>query len=232
MIAVIPSIGESPYLPDLLRTLIADEAVSHILLVDNTTDTKRFPPAFAQVSNERCPLINNALLTRKLRLQDRPGQSIYATWNEGMVNADAMGTECAVLNDDIVLRPASLREARRVLRQSGLALCGLNYGKWGPADTVPGGWVQVHGTYRTGGFGGFAFLLAPGAPRVDERFQWWYGDDDLAERIKAAGGTMGVATSAMVEHPSPSLTGNAHSWTQVAAGEDTALFRTLWPTAP
>jgi len=232
MLVVIPSIGESPYLPALLRVLADDPEVARVLIVDNSpTNILHCPSASrALEEGEHRPYIDAALSSGRFVVKRNPNATIYSTWNFGISQATDLGTECAVLNDDIVLPPRSLSAARHVMVTEGMTLVGLNYSEPHREVSYDAGFRHVYGTYRTGGFGGFAFVLAPGAPLVDIRFQWWYGDDDLAERVKLSGGRMAVALGAPVDHPQPSLTGNAHPWTQVAAGEDTSLFRQLWPS--
>lgn len=230
MIVCVPSIGRSPYLPDLLTVLLTDPNVDEVHLQDNSGLPES--PALARASSSplTAGLIEEAFDTGRLLLR-RYEASIYDAWNWSIRVANDTEQTLAVLNDDIVLTHGSLEAAESVIPQ-GWALVGLNYRA--PAHVVDRTMpvLEVSGTYRLGGFGGFAFVLAPGAPLVDSRFQWWFGDDDLAERLKAEGKRLGVHLGAPVDHPEPSLTGNSEPWTQKAAGEDTVLFRSLWPSAP
>lgn len=240
MIAVIPSIGESEYLPGLLATLAAEDCVTEVIVVDNSPmETSRYRAAERALEpGEHFATVYDAITEGHIRVLRIPGQTIYATWNMGMNLADARGTHCAILNDDLILPSGSLEVCRATLDRlhftfDPAVLCGLNYGARSMTPDLDAGTRQVEGTFRTGGFGGFAFVVHGGlCPRVDERFRWWYGDDDLAERIKAAGLRMVVANGAPVQHPKPSTSGNAHPWTAAAAAEDAVLFRELWPDAP
>lgn len=217
MIVCIPSIGKSPYLADLLEVLEAEPCVKHVQLIDNVDGEAR-----------KFILSHHT----KVHLMLKPGDSIYDAWNRGIMASTMLSQNVAILNDDIILKPGSLFCAEQALIESGYDLMGLNY--LDPdADPNPNAGVRtVHGTFRTLGFGGFAFVLRYGAPLVDGRFKWWCGDDDLAERIKARGGRMGVALGAPVDHPSPSHTGSQESWTYLSQGVDLTLFRELWPDAP
>lgn len=225
MIAVIPSIGESPYLPDLLTVLLADVEIGTVLVVDNSPHGH--PSAVQVVATEG---VEASIESGRLVLMKSSG-TIYDAWNRGIALASSLDEPVAVLNDDIVLPAGSLRVAGRALLGYGLTLCGLEYTDRSLAPPSESGIRDVFGTYRTGGFGGFAFVLAPGCPSVDPRFRWWYGDDDLAERVKAVGGRMAVALGAPVQHPAPSTTGHRHGWTHEAVPHDAELFRRLWPLA-
>ena len=235
MHVIIPSIGESEYLPGLLAALIREDDVGSVVVVDNSPMESPLQRAAERALSpgDTFSDIYDAVRTGFIHIVRIPGQSIYKTWNMGMDRAHELGTACVILNDDIILSPGSLKVAEDILVAScwtepPLMLVGLEHLSTGPLSGVR----EVTGTFRTGGFGGFAFAVNPArCPRVDERFRWWYGDDDLAERIKAVGGRMVVARGARVQHPKPSTSGNRHPWTAVAAAEDAVLFKELWPDA-
>lgn len=202
MIALIPSINESPYLYDMLDVLHAEPCISRIVIVHNDDDPIEFPVGVISIH--------------------APTYTIYEGWNIG-IRAGTVGNEhVALLNDDLILPPGSLTTALEGFDDPDYGLIGLNYGE--PGEGVK----QVSGTYRTGGFGGFAFVVAPGCPLVDPGFQWWYGDDDLAKRILQAGKKLGVHLGAPVKHPHPSTTGHYHAWTNAAIQEDERLFVSIW----
>jgi hypothetical protein len=225
MIVTIPSIGCSPLLPDLLDTLCDEPGVSSILLIDNAP---RGRPAEALTLERGTSDVRMALNTGFISyIKVDPSNSIYWAWNQGIIEGTERREDIAILNDDLILPRGSLRFASKAL-STGFTLMGLNYfNPQGPVGNLE--IKEVHGTYRTGGFGGFAFVVAPGCPEVDPRFRWWYGDDDLAHRIKSQGGRLGIAMGAPVSHPTPSITGNQQPWLGKAIGEDTTLFRSLWP---
>lgn len=208
--------------------LLEDPLVTEVHLHDNAGEGS---PALARAMSAplAASLVAAALTSGRLhnRLYQGP---IYAAWNYSIIEANRVGCPVAVLNDDIVLAPGSLHAAANAAGD-GWALVGLNY-KPPHRVNVSAEVTPVVGTFRTGGFGGFAFVLAPDAPLINPGFQWWYGDDDLAERLKAQGKRLGVHTGAPVEHPEPSLTGNTVDWVCDAATADGALFRRLWPNAP
>lgn len=216
MIALIPSIGSSPHLAKLLQTIYFE--VDEIILCDNSVDDAEDskPLAMAREVGVDVTFVANA------------GETIYEGWNRGIRRSTELRVPVAILNDDIVLPPESLRAARMALTPK-FGLMGLNYlNPHGKVDRF-GEVRRVHGTFRTNGFGGFAFVLPPGSPEVDSRFRWWYGDDDLAQRVMATGKKLGVAMGAPVDHPTPSLTGNQQPWLAEAIAADTKLYYELWP---
>lgn len=230
MIVCIPSIGGSPYLVELLHVLLCEDEVTKIYLYDNSPEAATgYSPLMESLKGDA--VIRQAVKFEDIIVEFNHPESIYGSWNRGILEARRADQNVAILNDDIILRPGALTAAESVMT-TDIGLIGLNYFDPYVEISKTAEIKEVHGTYRTTGFGGFAFILPPDAPFVDERFQWWYGDDDLAERVKQKGGRLVVALGAPVFHPSPSITGNQHPWTVSAAGEDTVLFRELWPTAP
>jgi hypothetical protein len=225
MIVLIPSIGCSPLLPDLLDVICDEPGVSSIMLIDNA---RHGTPAQTLAYDKGTSDVRMAMNTGFINyIKVDPSNTIYWAWNQGIIEGGERKEDVAILNDDLVLQRGSLRFGAKAL-STGYTLMGLNYfDHSGAVGNLP--IKEVHGTYRTGGFGGFAFIVAPGCPLVDDRFRWWYGDDDLAHRIKAQGGRLGVAMGAPVAHPTPSISGNQQPWIAEAIGHDAALFYNLWP---
>jgi len=214
VIVVIPSIGLSPYLPDLLRTLVEDSGIERVFVADNSDEGW---PSREQIAGAW------AWMWEKVTFIKCAGASIYDSWNHGISIATRKGVPCAILNDDVILEPHSLQNAARFLNDE-VMLVGLNHSRPWEQAAIP-----VHGTFRTGGFGGFAFVVGPGCPHVHPGFRWWYGDDDLAYRITESGYRMLVALDAPVQHPYPSLSSRGAKWVPEAIAADTALFDELWP---
>jgi hypothetical protein len=116
------------------------------------------------------------------------GLSIYRMWNLGIT----MYPNChlAILNDDIYFLPTTLTQLSAALSSHSdiAAICpDYNY----PIDAgIFAPKVQyTTSTYGNNGLAGFAFMLNTSLPipKIDERFQWWYGDDDLVYNIENAG---------------------------------------------
>lgn len=229
MLVAIPSIGRSPYLINLLTVLLDEPVVSGIFLYDNSEEVwDDDGPLVKQLKTD--PQIVRAVEYGGIKLEFNHPETIYGSWNRAIRQATEWNDYVAILNDDLILPPGSLTVAQK--DAFGWGLMGLNY--FDPDQAVSWNKTvrEVYGTYRTHGFGGFAFILPPNSPEVDDRFQWWCGDDDLAERVKATGRKLGVSLGAPVSHPAPSTTGNQMDWVPKACGEDMVLFRQLYPNAP
>lgn len=219
MIVCIPTIGRSSLLARLLDVIQEHRSDARVMVMDNLCDEQ---------SMQVIGLVHGR---RNMEWYGRPGVTIYDQWNYALAEGERTDQVVALLNDDIILHPAALNLAEYdLLSRPEYALMGLEYRNHvGPGSGIR----EVVGTFRTGGFGGFAFLVAPGPWRVHEGFRWWYGDDDLANCIRISHGRkLGVSGQAHVVHPVASTTGNQFPWTQVAAAEDAALYRRLWPSAP
>jgi GT2 family glycosyltransferase len=117
------------------------------------------------------------------------GLSIYQMWNLGW--AMYPNTHLAILNDDIYFLPGTLAELSRALIDNPeiAAIC-PDYNRPTEAGMSPAIVVMpTTSTYGNGGLAGFAFMLNTSLPipKIDEKFQWWYGDDDLVYNIERAG---------------------------------------------
>lgn len=208
-LAIIPTVYESPYFDDLCVRLWED-GVKVIAVCNRAFDGPRRA---------------DGLYATHLQ---RPSWGIYKTWNFGMRVGALFNVPTLILNDDIILPPSSARDVCLELLTSDYAIIGFNYDarKFPPPEIV-----AVRGTYRHGGIGGFAFGVNPRrCARVDQRFMWWGGDDDLMFATEALGGKIGIGPWSKVEHPRPSLTANAHpellpeGW----AANDHALLVEKW----
>ena len=145
------------------------------------------------------------LSQRPRKMQVEPvaaaGLGIYAMWNLGARLARERAATCdiAFLNNDIHVGPGFLGALRDGLRSADdLWAVSANHRRH------PLGGVQRSlGTFKSGGFAGFAFMARGEIfDRVgfDESFSWWYGDDDFIAQIQANGGRVGVVGPATVDH--------------------------------
>lgn len=105
---------------------------------------------------------------------------IYSWWRRGISDAEFFGaTHVAILNDDIKIEPGALQKILDVMVQEDATI-----GYPLPASSDPCGYCFIlnlnHNIYP------------------DERYIWWYGDNDLYER---AGKVIGVVAN--VQHLEP-----------------------------
>lgn len=200
----IPSIGV-PDMTGLLGTLTDDPAVRLVRVFDNGA------PAEVSASWRR----------DKVEVVETRGYGIYRMWNEGARRCET--PYLLTLNDDVGLAPGA---AGRLVSNLG------DYAVLSPDCTAHGispdpEVREVRGTYRQGGILGFAFLMpAVLWPGVDERFTWWYGDDDLVAKVSAAGYRLGVLSGEPVWHK-PETSAITQPWTWDSRDEDAQLFRAL-----
>lgn len=110
--------------------------------------------------------------------------NIQRWWRQGIDYAQALGaTHVAVLNDDVELGHNALRDLLWGLQATGAAIASP-----GPPKHVTD---PSRGRGRTINGACWVLDLATGL-RADERYRWWYGDDDLDWRARRDHG--GVVT--------------------------------------
>jgi hypothetical protein len=148
-----------------------------------------------------------------VEIVDATGWSFYSMWNDAWRTSCDMGYGAvALLNDDIVLHHKSLRIAyKELLSNNRRGIVGLNYERpvsSGPDETL--GSRQCSGSFRNHGIGGHAFILRASTlgrvPEIDERYNIWYGDDELFRNVEEAGYSLHVALGAPVDHYSSTTT--------------------------
>jgi len=133
--------------------------------------------------------------------------NIYRWWNTGINYAEQYGAEyVAVLNDDTTFNPNFIQTLYRFLVANDLAI------------------VDVE---NSGNGGGAAWMmdLSYGL-RLDERFQWWFGDKELFDRAKAMGKFQRLHVDGF-QHmkPNENLASNPQLQTLVQQDED--LYRRI-----
>lgn len=129
------------------------------------------------------------------------GHRIYVGWNAGV--RKSTGDFIAILNDDIEILPGTLPMMAAVL--AAQPRVGVVY----PDQSAPlsGGIpdrVQIQlteGSGRVGGMTGFCFMFRSdlGVP-FDERYNWWYGDDQFDLDVRLKGLTIGRVNGLPISH--------------------------------
>jgi hypothetical protein len=220
VIAVIPTLGLSPWLPALVDQLVQVEQAQRVLLVSN----RPLP------DDDAARLIVD-LVGRYGRCVEAHGRyetTIYDSWRFGIDRAADLGTTCAVLNDDVEIKPHALRLADAACWLDA-AIVGLDYvGHRRLALST------CHGTYRHGGIPGWAFVVDPArVPATwDSSYEWWYGDDDLVFSVEAAGHPVAIMEGAHVLHHTSTtehaVDDDLRAQLEAAKGRDQAKFTERW----
>jgi hypothetical protein len=146
----------------------------------------------------------------RLSFTRKPDLSIYQLWNVGFKRIAAeQGWRDAwhvlVTNNDILLPPGALDAMRRPLDTHPAAW--VSYPDYdAPQTSTPSGaYRETRGVLSDGGMFGACFLLAghkiPWRPLVtDTTYEWWYGDNHLAEEIEQHGGKQIRVEGLPVQH--------------------------------
>jgi hypothetical protein len=129
------------------------------------------------------------------------GHSIYRMWNAGV--GMSSGDYIAILNDDITILPGTLTMMAAVLEAQ--PRLGVVYPdqhaplKAGLPEKIV---VQLTtGSARVGGMTGFCFMFRRGLMiPFDERFNWWFGDDQFEFDVRAEGLEVGRVNGLPLAH--------------------------------
>lgn len=196
----IPSIGKSgEMLDDLIEVCRAERSVVHISVYDNSAEG----------------VVPYAL--------HRPGKTIYQEFNEFGAHWNH-GTHMAFLNDDIVMAPGTLDALATELDGNvDLGLISVDRDNEN-SRCEPRRVRRTTGTVRLGGINSWVFVVKLGCWRaIDERFQYWCGDDDLVYKLERGGKRVatleGVSAKHLWSHTLNSVPG---------VGEATADDMRLW----
>lgn len=113
-------------------------------------------------------------------IEDLGPINIQRWWNRGIDEAVRRGaTAVAVLNDDVRIAPRGLESMYNALSETGTTIASPSRPEWGPGvhkgRLVP---------YRPVLWGACWVLDVSSPLRPDERYRWWYGDNDLDIRAR------------------------------------------------
>lgn len=159
--------------------------------------------------------------------------NIQKFWNLGLdtVYASSInGIEfnSLILNDDIIAPPNLVRTLSNQMRATSAVLAyPAQHGQTEECLFTVAEPIDLADRIT-----GYAFMLrGESAIQLDERFGWWYGDDDLDWRCRQAGGSLLVPGCA-VEHRFPNALTNANSDLVAQTSLDRAAFIEKWGRAP
>lgn len=148
--------------------------------------------------------------TRRLHRTSRPGWSVYQMWNHGFEWARLVPHRrgpwhVLMTNNDIILPPDALGALVYAL--------GVNLDAWVSYPDYDAPWTspqsysvrETRGVLGDGGMLGACFMLAghriPWRPLItDLTYEWWYGDNHLAEEIEQHGGKQVRVVGLPVQH--------------------------------
>lgn len=209
---MIPTCGASPHLIHLV-TRLSTNGVRACVVINNVDDRTSIK------------LMGQVVAAGGYVFMWPDQANIYEVWNWAIKQAqDAGVSSLAILNDDIEIDPADVgRLDSFLLMHKNLAIVGWDYAGRPLADLQ-----FVRGSYRRGGVGGFAFSVKPErVPFIDERFNWWGGDDDLFHQTEANGFRLAIAPGAHVTHYT-STSATARPSVYDRCGEDRELLLSKW----
>ena len=115
-----------------------------------------------------------------IRIEDLAAPNIQRWWTYGISEAEARGaTTVAVVNDDISLTPETLSTLSEALKRTGAAIASPSRPPFRNGlhrrPLVP---------YEPRLWGSLWVLRLDSGLRPDERYVWWYGDNDLDIRAR------------------------------------------------
>ena len=216
---------------DILNQLVRDGGWDWIHLFDNGSR----PESIEQIRES----VTVDLAEANIELLRRPNAGIYEMWNEGWSAAcsDVEGpVNVAILNNDIVIPEVGFLDTlRHALRcEPDIWAVYPDYRmdvRKHPQGRLPIILTPTRGTYQHGGMCGWAFMIRGEAPlpRIDERFEWWYGDDDLVRNITARGKKVCRVNGLPLNHRNEATANNGENeWTHGAKSRDTKRFKEKW----
>jgi GT2 family glycosyltransferase len=140
-------------------------------------------------------------------LRDDGPVNIQRWWNRGIAAAGA--DHVALFNDDVTAGKGLIPAMSAQLDATGAAICFT--GTDSPAACMTG----------------WAFMIDTRQIRPDERFAWYFGDNDLRAQALNAGGITHVTTRVHHHHPGESTARDQSL--QALAEEDRRTYAGKWP---
>lgn len=140
---------------------------------------------------------------------------IYSMWNTGIkeVIKNSNNTYICIFNDDIIIHETNtwFYDLISPLFDDDVWASCANYKPYYSGSS----YIDVTGTFKDDGFGGFCFAVDPqaylsGLPLFDENYHWWYGDDDFVHSIHNKNKRTVLAVNAKIDH----INGGSQSVTQ------------------
>lgn len=210
---IVPAKNEWRNLTSRFLGGMLEQAVDHVIVLDNmSTDGTAAGVEWMQRNYRRSRPEHRGPRFSRL---ERAG-SIYSMWNDGFAFAERaarkLGSEAwnvLVSNNDIELPEHGIEDMAYWLRAPGRRDAFVVYPDYSEqnweADRTDQATCETYGVFGDGGMFGACFMLAgeriPWSPLItDLAYQWWYGDNHLAECIELAGGKQARVVGLPVKH--------------------------------
>lgn len=167
----------------------------------------------------------------RCRIYRRPGAHLTGMWNEAWDSSlfdDDGPVDLAILNNDITV-PAGFLTAMAEALRSDPDLWAVAPDSRDERPAAPSGEIlRVTGPGK-GAMAGWAFMVRAemrrhGLRSIDEQFEWWYGDNDVADLIVESGHSIGLIVGLGCEHEI-SATWREHPELHQQANIDGARYR-------
>ena len=159
---------------------------------------------------------------------DARGWNFYKMWNAGAAWAQDIGADIALfLNNDIEWPPGALRELGEALDRAPEDIAAASPDP--ASDFKPGVLVDINATPAYRGLMGWCFAVRPTYwQNIDERYQVWYGDDELGLLLNQAGWRCVRAGGIPVQHPVNETTMQNREGLWDMRHADEALYNSKW----
>ena len=199
---VIPTIGKNNMIINLINQInnISDESLDQILVLDNGS------PEYVI---DELSKIKNVIVINCVNV------GIYSMWNIGVkeVLKRNQNNYICIFNDDIIIEETNtwFYDLISPLFNDDVWASCANYNQRFSEEK----YVEVTGTFKDNGFGGFCFVVDPkaylnGLPLFDKNYYWWYGDDDFVHCIHRKKKKTVLSINAKIHH----INGGSQSVTQ------------------
>jgi GT2 family glycosyltransferase len=211
--------------PDDLADCVAAIApqVHHVMVIDNASD-----PHYLG-----CPDVSHVV-----RDEEQP-PNLSRLWNIGgdwsayrARENDTTRWDTLIVNDDFIAGPRFVERLQNALRADHAVVASpYAFGVGGPERVDV---YEAIGTLRSldTRMAGFAFMIrGESGLRLDERFRWYFGDDDVAQQACASGGRV-VVHGLSWEHRHPDRQTHANPLLVEQTHRDRNSFVAKWGFEP
>jgi len=198
LVAVIPMKDKVKLTEALVAQLGEQGECAEIVVCDNGSNVAT-----------RRKLDTGKLAGHAITVLDCPGEGIHEMWNRAAGHATEKHrhrVRIAFLNNDLSVGPKFMSTLAAGL-DDGTEIKAISANYDGRTADLPVVLVDdiCAGRYDgTGGLAGFAFMVRgdwfTSGYKFPEECKWWYGDNDVVRAILSAGGQVGLAIDAHVEH--------------------------------